>query len=302
MGGGNLPKRIPHDWVERLYRQEEGPFTPPSWPASLPLQQCAIDEDKALKEVQQQCGMAALANSRALVCLEAILSEGARQASADPSWVDFPFDTLKEDIISQVATPLAHALHLAGGYFNGLSTRRRRRITKGIQDSQLSKWLEDSHESLTLLFPDNIAPTMAAAQAWQTDLLRWQAAQCALPRRLLQQLWAGLLGLSHTNAPLHASPFVGGTPARPGAGGASSQHVAAHPPPTQPLQSLTVGWLPIDQWPCMPRNVTDQVGGHPSLFIDQWSALGASEPVLQSIQGLALEFTVPPPLSHASQA
>lgn len=54
MGGGDKPRCIPKDRVENMYRLEERHFASPVWPASLPVQQWAIDKDLALKEVQQQ--------------------------------------------------------------------------------------------------------------------------------------------------------------------------------------------------------------------------------------------------------
>lgn len=97
-----------------MYHLEEGPFAPPMWQASLPVQQRMIEEDCAIKEVQQQWGMAAFALFRVLVCLEAIMVDGSHRASADPSRVDFPFKTLKDEITSQVATPLVRTLCLVG--------------------------------------------------------------------------------------------------------------------------------------------------------------------------------------------
>lgn len=62
----------------------------------------------------------------------------------------------KDKVNAQVVAPLAHALHLAGGYFNDLSTKRRKRIAKGVRDQQLGKWLEAAPESTTQLFPKGL--------------------------------------------------------------------------------------------------------------------------------------------------
>lgn len=61
MGGGEHPKKVPHDCVGRLYHQETGVFSLPTWPPSLPIPQKLIDEDKSMKDIQHQWGMAALA-------------------------------------------------------------------------------------------------------------------------------------------------------------------------------------------------------------------------------------------------
>lgn len=69
----------------------------------MPLQQCAVDENMALR-IPATMGHHGLALSRALFCLEGIMAEGSRQARADPFHVDFPSETLKEKINAQVAT------------------------------------------------------------------------------------------------------------------------------------------------------------------------------------------------------
>lgn len=63
---------------------------------------------------------------------------------------------LKEGVKNQVAAHLAHALCLADGF----STKRCKRITKGVQDEQLGKWLEATPEATTQLFPNNVGPAM----------------------------------------------------------------------------------------------------------------------------------------------
>lgn len=64
--------------MERIYRQETGIFATPSWPASLPVHQKAIDDDKGLRDVQGHWGMAAFALSWGVVRLEAALLSVAR--------------------------------------------------------------------------------------------------------------------------------------------------------------------------------------------------------------------------------
>lgn len=139
-------------------------FVPPSWPASIPLPQHAVDEDKSLRELQGQWGMAALALSRGIVKLESAALDTISSAEADPASVGGAWTSLKDSINAQVAVPLAHALWLAW-YFNDLSLKHRRRIASGGQDQQLGKWLEAAPETTTCLFPEDVNLAMEAARA-----------------------------------------------------------------------------------------------------------------------------------------
>lgn len=60
--------------------------------------------------------------------------------------------------------------------------------------------------------------------------------------------------------------------------------------------------LPTDWWPTSHSEVSDRVSGHLSSFLPQRTAIGALESVLATIHGLTLEFSILPPLSHASHA
>lgn len=79
-GGGDHPKKVPRDRVEKIYHQETRIFTPPSWPPSPPVTQKIIDEDKAVKDVQYQWGMATFALTHGVVRLEVALISAAQLA------------------------------------------------------------------------------------------------------------------------------------------------------------------------------------------------------------------------------
>lgn len=95
----------------------------------------------------------------------------ARMADAGQATASEVVASLKADINAHVATPLAHALRLAGGCFNEISTHRHRRLVKGVRNQQLAKWLESSPESNTHLFAQDLAPAMEAARARRMDSL-----------------------------------------------------------------------------------------------------------------------------------
>lgn len=164
------------DKTEKLYRQEDGAFAPPSWPAALPVFNRVLEEDKALRDLQAQWGMVALALTRAIDHLEVCISPAL--LATDP---DHPGNGLKEDLDALVATPLAHALRLVGANFNELSSKRRKRLLKGIRDPQLAKWLDDSKESILSLFPGDVNAALDAARARRTDGLISIASRAARP-------------------------------------------------------------------------------------------------------------------------
>lgn len=164
-GGSDRPKKVPRDRVERLYRQDTGVFAPRTWPASIPLSQPVTDDDKTLKDLQAQWGMTALVLSHGIVHLESAVLEAVHQADADPLSASVALLSLNDEINKRVAVPLAHALRLAGGYFNELSAKRHKRIAKGVRHQQLEKWLEAAPETTTLLFPEDVGSAMEASWA-----------------------------------------------------------------------------------------------------------------------------------------
>lgn len=58
-----------------------------------------------------------------------------------------------EEVYSQVAPPLAHAMRLSKGLFNDLPVSHRCPLIKGLQDWQLVRWLEDEPRNLPKHFP-----------------------------------------------------------------------------------------------------------------------------------------------------
>lgn len=171
-------RRASRDRVERLYRQNDGIFTPPSWPVALPVSQRVLEEDRAWRELQAQWGMQGLALSKSLIRLEAAINAAVALAEDNPPAVVDSLRRLRRDINDRVATPLAHALRMAGWQFNELSIKRRKHIAKSIWEPQLSRWLEDAEDSLTELFPDNIS-----SRDRRTDGLfcHWRAAPSTPP-------------------------------------------------------------------------------------------------------------------------
>lgn len=92
------------------------------------------DKDKVLKDLQAQWRMMALALSRGIVHLEAVVMNGVHQADVDPSSASVALLSLKDEITNQGAAPLAHTLCLPGGYFNDISSKCRERIAKGVHN------------------------------------------------------------------------------------------------------------------------------------------------------------------------
>lgn len=106
--------------------------------ASLPVFNRVLEEDKSLRNLQAQWGMVGLALTHAINHLEAVISPVMISTDTDQ-----PGSSLKDELDSLVAMPLAHALRLVGANFNELSTKRCCRSIKGIHDPHLVKWLED---------------------------------------------------------------------------------------------------------------------------------------------------------------
>ncbi|ELU01142.1 hypothetical protein CAPTEDRAFT_219704 [Capitella teleta] len=73
--GDQKPRKIARDKTERLYRQTEGPFAPPSFPTQLPVSQQQMQADRAARAQQAQWGMCALAVTRGLAKLEEAVQE-----------------------------------------------------------------------------------------------------------------------------------------------------------------------------------------------------------------------------------
>lgn len=123
-GGGDCPKKGPKDCMECLYKQEMGVFTLPSWPASIPVTQQVVDDDKSLREIEGQWAMAALALTQGIVKLKSAVLDVVNKAEANPFSANKALASLCETINAQVAVLLVHALRLSGGYFNKLSVKR----------------------------------------------------------------------------------------------------------------------------------------------------------------------------------
>lgn len=92
--------------------------------------------------------------SRLTVCQ----SQGRRDSSV-----------FKEDINENVATPVVHALSMTGAYFSKISTQRGKKVEKKVFDHHLAHWLEDTLESLTQFFPQDISSAMEAARTHHMD-------------------------------------------------------------------------------------------------------------------------------------
>lgn len=90
-------------------------------------------------------------------------------AEDNPSSAIATLHRLKEDINEQVATPLAHTLRMAGGHLTTCQLTRRKHLAKSVKDQQLSRWLEETDETLTHLFPPDVSGAMEASRALRTD-------------------------------------------------------------------------------------------------------------------------------------
>lgn len=96
------------------------------------------------------------------------------------------------------------------------------------------------------------------------------------------------------------SSFVAGVSRAPPHAGTNAPSMAMILPPHPALSSRT--HLPLEWWSTHPSDIPEQVGGHLSLFHKQWSALGTSPGVMQSISGLKLETLGPPSGSALTSA
>lgn len=141
------------------------PPHPPAWPILLPISQRMAEEDCAWRDLQAQWGLHGLALSHSLVQLKAVVNITFTHAEDNLLPALDSLQRLKVDTNEQVATPLAHTLWMAGGSFNNLSTKCCKRLAKGVKDAQLSRCLEETAESLTHLFPEDISGAMEAARA-----------------------------------------------------------------------------------------------------------------------------------------
>lgn len=112
---GQYLRKVQKDKTEKLYKQENGLFTPPTWPALILVFKCVMEEDKSLRDLQAQWGTVGLALTCAIDHLESCI--GPIMISSDP---DQPGSTLKDRLDTLVATPLAQTLCLVGANFNEL--------------------------------------------------------------------------------------------------------------------------------------------------------------------------------------
>lgn len=78
--------------------------------------------------------------------------------------------------------PLANTLCILAAYFNDLSERCQK-LAHAVKDPQLTKWLDNTPESLSSLFNSDASRPLNALQAWYTDgltsLASWEA--CSAP-------------------------------------------------------------------------------------------------------------------------
>lgn len=121
--------------------------------------------------------MHGLAVSCRLVKLKAAVNTALSQAEESPAKAFDCLVTFRDEVNNSVATLLEHLLHMAGGYFSDVSSRRRKQITKDIRDPQLSRWLNDSIKTLTALFPKDISSAKETARARHMDGLLSLASQ-----------------------------------------------------------------------------------------------------------------------------
>lgn len=170
-GGGQEPHQVPRYRVECLHKQHSGVFTPPVWPASIPVSQRVMKEDEAWCDIQAQWGIHGFAVAKILIKLESAVNALLAHLDNVSAPTQEALNGFKEEINEAVATPLAHTLHMADWYFNKISTDWHKKISKGERDSQLAHWLKDTPESLTQLFPQDISGAMEAARARCTDHL-----------------------------------------------------------------------------------------------------------------------------------
>lgn len=179
-------------------------FDPPTWPAALLVFNQVIEEDKSFHDLQVQWGMVSLPLTQAIDRLEAC--KGPVMISADP---DQPESLLKEELDTLVATPLAHTLRSVDANFNEISTKCCRCLLKGICDLLLVRWLEDSKESVSSLFPGDVAAALEAVHAHRMDGLISMALQASRPS---PSCTSSAKGKQYEPYSTSCQPFCGGCP------------------------------------------------------------------------------------------
>lgn len=160
MGWGEWPRIADH--VGRLYCQDSWDFAPPTWLVVLPVSQCTAKEDRAWRDLQAQSGLHGSVLSRSLVQLEAAVNAKLAHKGENRISKLVMLHWPREDMNKQVATPVAHALSMAGDYSNHLSAKRRKCLAESIKDQQLGRWLGADNFSL---FPSDVLGTMGASRA-----------------------------------------------------------------------------------------------------------------------------------------
>lgn len=161
---------MPRDCVECLYQQAKGVLGPPSWHISLPILQHVSEDNEAWMDIQAQQGTHDYAVSRNLLCLEAVMRSALARAETDASAALLEAMALRDEINEQVVVPPAHTLCMVGEFFNDISTKRKRRLDKSVWDTAVPVGFgQDSPETLTSLFHDDMSNAMEVARAHHTD-------------------------------------------------------------------------------------------------------------------------------------
>lgn len=187
--------------------------------------------------------MQGLALTRSLIRLEAAVNAALAMAKDNPPAALDSLKRLRGDINDQVATPLAHALRMAGGQFNELSIKGRKWIVKSVCNPQLSRWLEDAEDSLTDLSSGNMSPQEPGGQmGCFRSLAKWFLLQPRPPPP------PGRAGPATSPLPTRADaqnhmppagPFTGGASSKPLARGTSSAQLHAPSSPLPPTMVVT---------------------------------------------------------------
>lgn len=183
---------------------------------------------------------------------------------------------LKGDINDQVATPLAHALCMAGGNFNELSVKKRKNLAKSVKDPQLARWLEEADESLTKLFLDDVSEAMEASRARRTDGLISFANRAMFASQSTARRAAASNQLSFHGR--RAEPYNPRQPFRRGGGAPGKAVFGGAVLPTHPVAVTTSPALatmvtppglnarPATKPPQQKSSILDKVGSRLSLF------------------------------------
>lgn len=132
-GGGQWPWCVARDRIEGIYKQDSGVFALPKWLMSVLVSQQIAKEDHTWREIQAQWSMHGLAVSHSLMKLEAALNTALLQAEESSAKALDCLVTLKDEVNDNMTTPLHHALRMARGYFNNVSSHCKQ-ITKVIHD------------------------------------------------------------------------------------------------------------------------------------------------------------------------